>query len=116
MAAGTMEVPAGTDPGHDDEPQDVHEGGAAGGELSIGGDGQLSFEVGGKRPTTSSLRLVGGRVDISGQFAKGERIRLYVECEVRSIEFRDETDKATGQVVGSERRHKAAITGVERVD
>lgn len=84
------------------------------GSEPVGGSGQLSWNVGGERPSTASLRLVGGRVDIEGEFKKGERIVLRVECEVREVAFKDETDKATGQIVGCERRHKAAITGVAR--
>lgn len=83
-------------------------------ELLIDGTGQLSFTVGGKRPSGSSIRIVGGKVALEGQFAKGERIGLYVEVEVGEVSFVDERDAKTGQVVGCDRRHKARIAHVRR--
>lgn len=77
----------------------------------VTGSDQLSFNVGGKRPSGSSLRIVGGRVEVEGQYEKGQKLRVEMLVEVRSIEFRDEVDEKTGQVVGCERRHKASVVG-----
>lgn len=93
-------------------PQDVHEG-----DPDVTGDApvrgtQLTFNVGGKKPTVSGLRLVGGKVDVDGTFAKGEKVVFRVEAVVGEIAFVDQTDPKTGQVIGCERRHKCRITGV----
>lgn len=81
-----------------------------------GSDGQLSFEVGGKRVTSSELKLVGGKLEVEGQFAKGERAVLRVEIEVGEVAFVDSRDGKTGQVVGCARRHKARIVNVSRAE
>lgn len=80
-----------------------------------GSTGQLGFDVGGKAPTTSTLRLQGGKVDIEGQFEKDDRIVLRVELVVREVAFRDDVDSKTGQVVGCARNHKAHVVGIERL-
>ena len=101
-------------------PQNVHDGdpdetGEDVAQSASGAATQLSFAVGGKRPTTSGLRLVGGKLDIEQMFSKGEKVVLQIEAEIRAVEFVDQVDGATGQVIGSERRHKASIVGVSVV-
>lgn len=81
-----------------------------------GSDGQLSLAVGGRKPTTSSLTLVGGKIDVEGQFKKGEIVVVQVECVVGEIAFKDLTDSKTNQVVGCARRHKARIVGSSIVE
>lgn len=87
----------------------------AGGELAlvVGADGQLSFAVGGKQPTSSSIRLTGGSIQIPlGQLKKGEDIELRVVARVSAVEFVDTLDGTTKQAVGCERRHKARIVDI----
>lgn len=72
----------------------------------------LGFDVGGKKPTSAGLRLVGGKLDIDRSFKKGEKIVLRIEAEVGELAFVDQRDGKTGQVIGCERRHKARIVGV----
>lgn len=69
---------------------------------------QLTFDVGGKAPDGSTLRVVGGRIEIPGEFEKGDMLKIEMLVEVRAVEFADEVDKKTNQVVGCERRHKAS--------
>ena len=98
----------GTDPesGIDEGPQDVHDGDP---EETEAPNAQLTFNVGGKRPTTTSLRLTGGKLDIPGSYAKGAKLVIRVEVRVGEVAFVDEHDQQTGQVIGCERRHKARI-------
>lgn len=103
----------GIDGGIDNGPQDVHAGGD---DDDAPAGGQLSFAVGGKRPTVSGLRLVGGKVDVEGSFAKGQKIVFRVEAEVGEIAFIDQHDPKTRQVIGCERRHKARIVGVNVIE
>jgi hypothetical protein len=88
----------------------------AGVELVIDGSGQLSMAVGGKRVTTASLRLGGGKVDVEGQFDKGEILVLRVEAVVGEVAFVDQTDPKTRQVTGCDRRHKARIVALSVED
>lgn len=80
--------------------------------------GQISLQVGGKRPTSTSLRVVGGAVDVEQEFAKGQTVVIRMEAEITEVAFVDQRDQRTGQVVGCERRHKArpVEVSVERVD
>lgn len=128
MAAGTAEKPTETAPktngradidaahaalgtsiedGIDPGPQDPHDGD----DDEATGPLQLSFAVGGKKPTCSALTMVGGKLDIPESFRKGQKIVLRVELEVGEVGFKDQTDPKTGQVVGCERRHKARVIG-----
>lgn len=101
----------GIQDGIDPDAQDVHDGDADV-DVVIAGSGQLSFTVGGKRPTTSGLRLVGGKLDVEGSFTKGETVALRIEAVVGEVAFIDQVDAKTDQVVGCERRHKARIRAV----
>lgn len=99
---------------HEDRPNgaaDDYE--PAEGELVIEGSGQLGFNVGGKKPTTSSLRLTGGKIEVGGSFPKGTTVSLRVTAVVGEVAFIDKTDAKTGQVVDCDRRQKARIVGVE---
>lgn len=73
---------------------------------------QLSLIAGGNAPTTTSMRLTGGKIDVPGEFDRGQRIVLRVECVVRGQNFVDQEDAKTGQINATERRHSARITGV----
>lgn len=81
----------------------------------VEGTGQLSFSVGGKKPTGSSLRIVGGRVEVNGQYEKGDLLEITMVVRVCEVGFVDESDEKTQQVVGCERRHKARPVTPPRV-
>lgn len=112
---GTGEDVAGSEH-FDDGPQDIHGGDGldeGGGEPSPPAPGaQLSFAVGGKKPTATGLRLVGGKIDVDGSFSKGQTIEMTVIAVVGEVAFVDQVDAKTSQVVGCERRHKARIKSV----
>jgi hypothetical protein len=95
-----------------DPPQDETED-LPTGDLVLEGSGQLTLNVGGgKQPTSSTLRLTGGKVDVEGGFSKGETVVVRIEAVVNEVGFKDEHDSKTGQVVGCQRNHKARITGI----
>lgn len=82
-------------------------------EIVIGGDAQLSFfKLGGKAPTSASMKLTGGKVKIAdGQaFKKGTRIVFSGEAVVNDVGGKDAHDPATQQVTSCELRHGARIT------
>lgn len=95
------------------EPWNDEAPGAAQPPLVLEGRGQLSFDVGGKEPTSSHLTLTGGQIEVAGSYDKGDEIVLTVRLVVQEVAFRDEIDRKTGQVVGAKRKHKARITRVD---
>lgn len=74
---------------------------------------QLSFSVGGEKPTASTVRLVGGKIEAGGEYKKGQVVHLSIEAVVTEVAFVDLKDKETGQVVATERRHKLTSRAVE---
>lgn len=117
--SGTVEeahAALGTGANIDLGPQDVHDGDELrepdeAPESASGAPVQLSFGMAGKKPTTSGLRLTGGKLDIVQQFSKGQTVVLHIEAVIGEVAFIDQIDSSTGQVVGCERRHKARVVG-----
>lgn len=79
-------------------------------------DGKLTATIGGKKPTSSSIAIVGGKVGLEGQFEKGEIVPLRIDVLVNDVGLKDSEDPKTGQIVATERRHKARIVAIERYD
>lgn len=82
-------------------------------ELRVDGTAQLSaFDLGGKRASSSSLRLSGGKILlVDGQaFRKGDVIHFEGTAVVRELGQRDKPDPKTGIVVAAEQKHVAQIT------
>lgn len=109
--SGTVEeahAALGTGANIDLGPQDVHAGDEEG-LPPTDGPLQLSMQVGGKKPTSTTLRVTGGKLDTDRVFQKGQKVHVSAVLVVGEVGFVDQTDSATGQVVGCERRHKARI-------
>ncbi len=102
----------GVVPGH--EGSDIH----AGDEdddlprSASGAPVQLGFTVGGKKPTGSQVRIVGGKVEVPGDYRKGQVVAFRVTVKFGEISFVDLEDKETGQVVGCDRRQKGRIVAI----
>jgi hypothetical protein len=89
-------------------------------ELRLEGPAQLSmFDVGGKRATSATIKLTGGKVKLveGTAFRKGDVITGTFTAVVNDVGQRDAHDPATGLVVSAEQRHGARITDlrVERL-
>lgn len=116
MATGTVDR-AAVDAAHEEagtRPEGAADdlGASAPVELLIDVGGQMSMVVGGKKATSSSLRIVGGKVDVAGALDKGEKLVLRLEVDVTSVSFVDKRDPKTHQVTGCERQHKAHVTAI----
>lgn len=88
-------------------------------EVRVKGSTQLGlFSAGGKAPTSSSLRLTGGKFDLmDGQaFKKGDTVVLQVVCVVDTVTQRDKTDRKVGVVVSCEQQHAAYISDAQVID
>jgi hypothetical protein len=77
--------------------------------------GNISLAAGGTPPTSSEVRLMGGRLPVEGQFHKGEIITLLVQAKVGEVAFIDTTDD-WGNVQKTVRAHKARMLSVTRRD
>lgn len=83
--------------------------------LEIDGDGQLTLTVGGAKPEVSTVKLVGGKMDVAGgDFDKGQEIKLLIHGVVAEVAFIDTRDQY-GNISGTERRHKIRPLRVERL-
>ena len=78
-----------------------------------GASSQLSLLAGGEEPTSATMKMRGGSIPVEGEFAKGDRMKLYVEAHIFAVEFVDKLDKE-GYPIGTERRHIARISAIER--
>lgn len=74
---------------------------------------QLSFDVGGESPTSSTLKLRGGSIPVEGIYKKGDTIQLIVSARISEIAFVDKID-ASGYVTATERRQLARIESARR--
>lgn len=97
--------------GIDPNPQDPHDGDDAA-QSASGAPVQLGFTVGGKKPTGSQVRLVGGKIDVPGDYRKGQIVSFRVDVKFGEIAFVDLEDKETGQVIGCDRRQKGRIVSI----
>jgi len=87
-------------------------------EIAVDGTTQLElFDLGGKRPTSSKLRLAGGAVDVldGRAFHKGDALSFSGAAVVTAISQQDKRDASTGQVVSCAQLHVALITDL-RID
>lgn len=73
----------------------------------------ISSSFGGAKPTSSEMRLLGGKMPIEGQFSKGDVVVLAVEVKITSVEGVDVTDD-WGAVERTIRRHKGRMISVRR--
>jgi hypothetical protein len=77
-------------------------------EMRVNGSAQLTdFKVFGKKPTTSSFVLTGGKTLVDGAFKKGETVRVEGLALVCGEGADDTLDSETKQAVSCERKQRA---------
>lgn len=74
-----------------------------------GSQPQLSFEVEvpEHRLVGSVLKLKAGKLPLTGQFRYGDRVRLVIEVEVESVDFKPV--RVGGEIFGIDRVHTATV-------
>jgi len=97
----------GTD-GIDTGPQDVHDGDPD--ETGDTPGTQLSFAVGGKRPTESVLKVDVGKIELTGTFKKGSMVTVELAVLVTEVNFKDQLDAVTKQAIGCQRAQVGDVT------
>lgn len=75
-------------------------------ETLVGTSGQLSFSVGGKRPSTSTISIGSAAREVDGQYQKGDVIVLKVIARIDKIAFADKHD-SSGNAIDCGRAHSA---------
>lgn len=84
------------------------------GELPNMPERNLTLDVGGEAPDTSTIVLAGGSIGLGAkEFHKGDVVEVRVRAVVNKVSFIDKTGKETDEVIGTERRHAAKITALE---
>lgn len=83
--------------------------------IVLDGDRQLSLTIGGKSPTSSVLKLKGGKLDLEGMFHKGDQLRVVLDLRVGAVKVEDSIDSSSREVKSTLRTHWATIEGVQRV-
>jgi hypothetical protein len=102
--------------GGEEEPGEESVSGRPEPGVEIAGADQLTLIAGGEEPTGGSIRFVGGSIELKDrQFKKGDVVEFAIRARVRSVEFVDEHDDNTGNIVKTTRRHKATIIGAEEL-
>jgi len=88
------------------EPSDVPgvEPAAAGLDPEPLDEGRYTLNAGGKRPTSASMVLQGGKIEYPTELRKGSKVRVVFECRVGGVHFDDKIDSKTGRVVACERK------------
>jgi hypothetical protein len=74
----------------------------------------ITTTPGGDKPQTASISLRGGKLNISGEFKKGDVVEFYVRARVSEVNFVDTVDKY-GEVTGTERKHVVKPIAVRRL-
>jgi hypothetical protein len=77
---------------------------------------KLNTKVEGRTPTSSTLAITGGKVEVGGQYQPGDVVNFVLTVVIDQVAFRDEKDSKTQQVVGRARNHKGYISGIREQD
>lgn len=113
MEAATLDRPAthpgapGEDPAEQAQPKAP--------ELAIDSPRQMSLDVGGRAPDSSSVKLRSKKIEVAGAFEKGEEVTFVVRAKVAEVHFVDKRDGQTGEISQTERRHLLAPIHIERL-
>ena len=84
-------------------------------EIVVGTHGQLSFTIGGKKPTTSKVSLGSAGREVDGQFQKGDVVSFLVTARCNEIVLTDKHDNV-GTAIECIRTHKFAAQSVRVVE
>jgi hypothetical protein len=85
-------------------------------ELTIGGNRQLGLKVGGRIPDSCVLKLKGGKVELAGQFDRGDRFLTVATLQVTGDNDQDTIDKLSGEVKSTSKAQNATLCGILRLE
>lgn len=84
--------------------------------LFLTGDYEVGKMVKGRKPDTSVLKLKGGKIDLEGQFNRGDRLMLLTTVQVTGDNDQDTIEKLTGEVKSTSKAQSATVCGVARLE
>lgn len=91
----------------DEEPSDA---------LFVLGDKELGLKVGGRKPDSSVLKFKGTKVDLGGQFDRGDRLTTVDVWQVTGDDDEDSIDTHSGDVKSTSKAQKATLCGTKRIE
>lgn len=91
----------------DEEPSDA---------LFVLGDKELGLKVGGRKPDSSVLKLKGGKIDLNGQFDRGDRFLTVTTLQVTADLDADTIETWSGDVRSTSKAQTATLCGITRLE
>lgn len=85
------------------------------GQLFLLGEKELGLKVGGRKPDSASLKVKGGKIDLNGQFDRGDRFPVVFDLQVTADKDDDSIETASGTVKGTKKTQWATICGATRL-
>lgn len=92
------------------------EDGEAGDQLFLVGDGELGLKVSGRKPDSAVLKFKGAKVDLHGQFNRGDRITAVDVWQVTADLDQDTIDTLSGEVKSTSKAQGATLCGTKRIE
>lgn len=86
------------------------------GQLLLMADQELGLKVGGRKPDSSVLKLKGGKIDLQGQFNRGDRFLAVTTLQVTGDNDQDTIDKLSGEVKSTSKAQGATLCGITRIE
>lgn len=90
----------------DDEPEEEKDP-----LLWLLGNKQLGVKVGGRKPDASVLKVKGGKIELEGQFDRGDRFPAVFDLQVTGDGDRDSIELETGTVKSTRKTQEATVCG-----
>ncbi len=127
-------IPGGAQPGDDgykgppedadlpptppaDLPDDGYEEAVEPEGIVLDGDhSQLSLKVGGAKPQTCVLKVKGAKIDVSGEWRKGDRFEVALMLQITGDHVDDSIDTLSGEVKSTGKAQLATICGARRIN
>ncbi len=85
-------------------------------ELSLPGDRELGLKVSGNKPEVCVLKIKGAKIDVAGQFDRGDRFPIVQIVQVTGDNDQDTIDTLSGNVKSTSKEQKATVCGALRLE
>lgn len=85
-------------------------------QLFVTGERQIGVKVGGRKPDTSVLKLKGTKIDLGGQFDRGDRLITVATLQISADLDSDTIDRVSGEVKSTSKVQTATLCGFMRLE
>lgn len=83
--------------------------------LHLLGNRELGLKVGGRKPDVASMKVKGGKIELTGQYDRGDRFPAVFDLQVTEDKDVDSIETATGTVKATRKTQGATICGTTTV-